>query len=288
MTTSPIDAARDFLLREGRLLEQRRFAAELDGEPPDGVVDALRGFRNPDGGFGHGLEPDKRSPRSQPLDVQLALQVLLRAGSAPTELVRPACDFLASVATDDGMVPLVLDDVAAFPHAPHLRPEWFPPGPNPTAMLAGLLHALGATHPWPDLATETCLTVLERDGVEREGHSIHAVLVLLEHAPDRERADALLPAVADALPHASYYRADAGDPEYGVTPTDLAPTPGSFSAALFDDATITAHLDRLARDQQPDGGWPITWPTVSDATRTEYRGIRTVDAVSTLRAYGRL
>ena len=288
MTTPSVDAARDFVLREARLLEQRRLATELDGAPPDGVVDALRGFRNADGGFGHGLEPDKRAPASQPLDVQFAFDALLRAHVAPTDLVLPACDFLASVATDDGMVSLVLRGVDEFPHAPHVSPESFPPGLNPTAFLAGQLHALGVAHPWREQATDACLTVLERDGIEEEAHSIHAVLELLAHLPDRARADALFAAVADTLPRAAYFKSDADTDDYGVTPLELAPTPDSYARDLFDDAAIDAHLDRLARDQQPDGGWPISWPPVSEATRTEYRGIRTLDALHTLRAYGRL
>lgn len=291
MTTSPIDAARDFLLREGRLLERRRFATEFEGAAPDGVVDALVGYRNADGGFGHGLEPDKRSPRSQPLDVQFAFEALLHSGLPPgdlVDLVRPAADFLAGVAEPDGTVPLVLPGVDAYPHAPHVSPDSFPPGLNPTAMLAGLLHALGVAHPWRDRADDRCFSILEQDGVPPEAHTVHAVMVFLEHVPDRTRADALFPAVAEALPRASFFRADPDDDGYGVAPTELAPTPASPWRALFDDALFDAHLDRLARDQQPDGGWPITWPAIGEATRLEYRGIRTLDALHVLGAYGRL
>ncbi len=292
--TGSIDRARDFLLREGRLLEQRRFATEFDGEPPDGVVDALIGFRNPDGGFGHGLEPDKRAPHSQPLDVQFAFEALLASGApvAPGtpahDLATRATDFLTSVSTPDGMVPLVLPGVDDFPHAPHVSAAAFPPGMNPTAAIAGLLHALGVEHEWRDRATAACLAELERDGVPTEGHAIHTAVVLLEHAVDRDTADAYLSPVQDALAHATWFRCDADDPTYGVTPVELAPTPASPWRALFDDATFDAHLDRLARDQQPDGGWPITWPAVSATTEAEYRGIRTLDALHALGAYGRL
>ena len=277
---SPVAAARGYLLREGRLLERRRFATEFEGASPDGVVDALLGYRNADGGFGHGLEPDKRTPRSQPLDVQFALEALVHSAARAPELATAAASFLEAMAEPDGMVTLVLPGVEDFPHAPHVSAASFPPGLNPTALLAGLLHAMGVAHPWRERATEACLAALERDGVPTEGHVIHAVVVLLEHVPDRARAD--------ALAHASYFRSDADDPEYGITPTDLAPTPASPWRALFADADFDAHLDRLARDQQPDGGWPINWPAVSAATETEYRSIRTLDALHVLTAYGRL
>jgi hypothetical protein len=51
---------------------------------------------------------------------------------------------------------------------------------------------------------------------------------------------------------------------------------------------IEGHLDRLVRDQQPDGGWAITWQPPGTASTLEWRGIETVRALRTLRAYGRL
>jgi hypothetical protein len=59
-------AAERFLRAEARLLEQRLFDTLFHGAPASGVVDALRGYRNADGGFGHGLEPDKRCPAACP------------------------------------------------------------------------------------------------------------------------------------------------------------------------------------------------------------------------------
>jgi hypothetical protein len=54
------------------------------------------------------------------------------------------------------------------------------------------------------------------------------------------------------------------------------------------DDVLAAHLDRLERDQQPDGGWPITWEPPGDAAVLEWRGIVTLDALRALVSYGRL
>src|SRR5215831_9030505 len=88
-----------FLLNQARLLERRLFATCFLGQPAAGVIDALRGYRNDDGGFGHALEPDKRCPASLPIDVEVALQVMATAGHADEGLVRGACDWLTGVAT---------------------------------------------------------------------------------------------------------------------------------------------------------------------------------------------
>jgi hypothetical protein len=57
-------AACGFMFREARLLEQRLFAALFLGAPAQGVVDGVVAYRNPDGGFGYGLEPDKAVRRA--------------------------------------------------------------------------------------------------------------------------------------------------------------------------------------------------------------------------------
>ena len=83
-------AGREFLRREGRLVERRLFAACFEGADSAGVVDALRGYANDDGGFGHGLEPDKRCPASLPIDVEVALQAMVAAKASDPALVDAA------------------------------------------------------------------------------------------------------------------------------------------------------------------------------------------------------
>src|SRR5262245_52353642 len=83
-------AARTFVEANGRVLDQLVLAARSDGGDPGAVVTALAAYRNDDGGFGHGLEPDKRCPASQPLDVEVALETLLAAGATTPDLVAGA------------------------------------------------------------------------------------------------------------------------------------------------------------------------------------------------------
>jgi hypothetical protein len=76
-----LEAARTFVNLQGRVLEQRLFACLVDDAPAEGVLRAVGAYRNDDGGLGHGLEPDKRAPSSQPLDVSFALETLETAGA---------------------------------------------------------------------------------------------------------------------------------------------------------------------------------------------------------------
>lgn len=286
MTTETFTAGRAFIRREARLLERRLFATLFEGAPAAGVVDALRGYQNEDGGFGHGLEPDKRCPASLPIDVEVAFEALATADVTDAPMVRRACDYLGSVADALGAVPLSFPVMEAYPRAEHWSEWTYTPGLNPTAGLAGRLYRMGVEHPWLVQATAYCWTVLE-SAVPDEAHALAEVLVFLEHVPDQDRAAALVPAVEERLPKASWFRADPDGQDYGVTPLHLAPAPGSPWRRLFPDALVDGHLDRLQRDQQPDGGWPIAWEPPSQASTLEWRSIETLRALRTLTAYGR-
>lgn len=284
MDDTVYEAARLFLHRQGRLVERRLFATLFEGAPATGVVDALRGYQNGDGGFGHALEPDKRDPSSLPIDVEVAFQTLAAADARDESMVRRACDYLASVAEPGGAVPLAFPTMEAYPRAEHWSDWTYRPGVFPTAGLVGLLFRLGVDHPWRALAAEFCWSSLE-GAVPDDAHALAEVLVLLEHAPHDGRSTAVLAGVRRQLPTAAWYRGDPWDPGYGVTPLHLAPTPDSPWRRLFDDDLLDGHLERLRRDQQPDGGWPLTWEPPGEAAVLEWRGIETLRALRTLAAY---
>jgi hypothetical protein len=276
-----LERGREFIYATARVLEQRLYATLFEGAAATGVIDALRAYRNDDGGFGHGLEPDARAPASQPVDVWFAFDTLVAARARADDLVLPACDWLATLGVP---VPIMLPSVREYPQARHWRETAdFPPGLFGTIGATAALHALGTEHPWRDGSTEWCLRELARDPLD-DAHTITWALQLLEHVGD----DQLVDRVTRALPHARYFLRDPDDESYGLTPLAFAPSPQSPWRVLFDDADIDAHLDRLGAKQDGDGGWDVTWDPPSEASRLEWRGILTVTNLRVLRAYGRV
>jgi hypothetical protein len=271
------ERAREFVYRTGRVLERRLFARRFEGADARGVVDAVLAYRNDDGGFGNGLEPDKLAPQSQPLDVQFALRMLSEAETREPYIGERACDFLATVADERGFVPIVLPSVAHYPRAAHWGDGNFPPGTSPTTAIVGYLHEPGIEHRWLTLARESCSKAVESEP-PKEAHQIHDAVVFAERAPGGAR---LLAKLAETLPQADFFRRDPDDESYGLPPT-------RFPRDWFDDDLYEAHLDRLESEQEDDGGWPIAWEPPGPASVCAWRAISTIDALRTLDANGRL
>lgn len=279
------DAAHSFMSDHARPVEQAVHAVLFAGGDPVAVVEALLPYRNDDGGFGHGLEPDKLVPDSQALDVEVAFERLATAGALAPELLAPACDWLATIADGSGAVPVLMANSNDHPRAGHWNAPSYPPGLNPTAAIAGHAHAIGVKHRWLDLATDYCFAEIEAGNVANEGHELLAVTKFLDSAPDRDRVAAVAPLIAAAIESASFMKYDPASDAYGVTPIDFAPLPNSLAASWFPEAIIEGHLTALAAQQEDDGGWPIAWePPTPDSLRA-WRGIRTLAALRTLTAY---
>lgn len=284
-------AGERFITMQARLLDRRLFATCFLGAPAAGVVDALRGYQNSDGGFGHGLEPDIRCPASLPIDIEVAFKAMSTAGTLDETMVRRACDFLARTAAEvgaSGAVPPAFDVIEAFPRAAHWTEWTYQPGINPTAGLVGLLYKLGVEHPWMRQATAYCWEKLESGQVLDDVHTFSEALVFLEHVPDRDRADGCAAELAGRMAEVPGLHLDPDAEGYGLSPLHFAPTSEARWRELFTAEQIEAHLDKLAGEQQPDGGWTISWEPPSEASTLEWRGIVTLEALRTLTSYGRL
>ncbi|WP_328501364.1 hypothetical protein OG828_14475 [Streptomyces sp. NBC_00457] len=295
---SPLFRAEQFVWLTARVLEQRLFAHHFLHGSPDPVETALDAYRNEDGGYGHALEPDLRGPVSQPLHTGHALRVLDSIGRCSGQRVERVCRYLTSVSTPDGALPSVQPAQRGYPTAPFVPIVDDPPSELlATGPVVGLLHRNEVWHAWLFRATDFCWHTVE-SLKQSHPYEIEAAVAFLDSAPDRPRAEA----AADRLGRlVREHRLAALDPErldaFPVSPDyapgehhfpyDYARTPGSLSRAWFTDEEMERSLDHLASRQQEDGGWPITWRQWAPGTALEARPMVTIEALRTLRAYGR-
>lgn len=298
--TVDLPAAAAFLASAGRVLDRRRFDLLTGSGGADAVVAAVDGYRNADGGYGWGLEPDLRSGSSQPGGALHALEAFADLAPATTHRAAQVCDWLASVTLPDGGLPFALP----VPDPAACAPFWAQADPTTsslqlTAVVAATAHRVAVSdraveeHPWLARATAYCLGAVEALDAAVHAMELAFAVQFLDAAgrapgaaADEARAllDRLRPLVpADGLLHVAGGAAD----EF-MRPLDFAPFPGGPARELFAPSVVQGELDRLAAGQQPDGGWTVDFDSWSPAAALEWRGHRTVNALVLLRANGRL
>lgn len=278
-------AARRFVHRDARLLDRLAFDAAFDGGDPAAVLHALGSYQNADGGFGHALEPDTRTSSSQPLYLELALEYMDEAGARDPHRLLRACDWLAGVLGPDGGAPILIESFRDADFAPHWADGPGALGINPNGGIAGRLLKLGVEHPVRERLHDFCWRSVE--GIDG-AHNVGEALIFLEHAPDRRRAEVRAEALVRHLPQTRLFKADPAAPGYGLDALFYARTPQAWAHRWLDPALVRTALSHLEATQQADGGWPIDWTPPGSAAVAEWRGILTVRAVRTLRAYGRV
>jgi hypothetical protein len=294
--TVDLPAAAGFLASAGRVLDRRRFELLFGEGSPEPVLAAVDGYRNPDGGYGWGLEPDLRSATSQPGGALHALEVLADVAPATTERARELCDWLAAVSLPDGGLPFALP----VPDPAACAPFWTGADPTRsslqiTAVVAATAHQVAAAdpavarHPWLDRATGYCLSAIgEVDGRTHAMELAFATRFLDAAAQARPEAVELVERLRAVVPDDGLLHVAGGAADEYMRPLDFAPLPGGPARTLFASGVVEAELDRLVEGQQADGGWAVDFGSFSPAAALEWRGHRTVQALLLLRANGRL
>ncbi|WP_152363310.1 hypothetical protein [Microlunatus speluncae] len=288
--------AESFLTRHGRLLDRRRFELLLGRGSTDAVLAALDGYRNPDGGYGWGLEPDLRAPESQPGGALHAFEVLAELGAVTTPRSAQLCDWLESVTLPDGGLPFALPVADGRGSAPF----WVEADPtestlHSTAFVVGVALRVAvhdravADHAWIERAIAYCLGEIEKLDAAPHAIALAFTIQFLDALSDSRPAEAaaLLERLGRYLPEDGVVPVAGGSPDEAIRPLIFAPLPGRPARRLFSDAVINADLDRLAAAQHEDGGWRVDFASYSPAAELEWSGYETVRAVSVLRANGR-
>ncbi|MET9885844.1 hypothetical protein ABZZ20_22445 [Streptomyces sp. NPDC006430] len=295
---TPLARAEQFIWLTARVLEQHRFAFHFLGAEADPVDTALGSYLNPDGGYGHALDPDLRGPLSQPLHTAYALRVLDGLGRCAGQRIDRLCRHLTRVSTADGALPVLRAAPRAFPVAPYHQVHDDPPGELlTTGPVVGVLHRNRIWHAWLFRATDFCW-----ERVENLRHShpyeVQSAVAFLEGVPDRARAVATADrlgrmvreqrlVVLDPRRRAEYPHHPGYAPGENLFAHDLARRPESLARGWFTDEEMRHSLDFLAAQQQSDGGWPVRREAWAPGSSLERRPIATLEALLTLRAYGR-
>ncbi|WP_327107700.1 hypothetical protein [Nonomuraea glycinis] len=291
-----LSAAESFMATHARVLDRRRFELLMHRTGPAAALAALDGYRNADGGYGWGLEPDLRSPESQPGAALHAFEVFENVAPATSPQAVALCDWLESVSLPDGGLPFALPLTVSAGTAP-----WWQ-GADPTVSALQITSVTAAAawrvaahdpavaaHPWLERATRYCLTAIEALDQAPHAYVLAFAVRFLDIVYDsRPEAADLLRRLSAYVPADGRVRVEGGTENEALHPLDLAPYPDRPARELFTPKVIGADLDRLAALQQDDGGWIVDYATISPAGSLDWRGHTTVSAVEVLRRNSRI
>jgi hypothetical protein len=280
-----VAAAERFVFENARLLDRQRLAVLLHDAPSEPVLASLGAYRNPDGGFGHGLEPDVRGPHSEPVSTLQAVELLIELGATGDPMLAAAAQWLASITAEDGSIPMVMPTAAGYPHAPWMTPS--EGGSHLTFMLAGALLEAGASSPWLRRACDWCWKRIDsQHGLG--GYWIKAGLTFLDAVGDENRAIAAIERLASGIETDGSIPVEGGTDDERLRPLMLSPRPGLRSRMLFTPSQIELELDGIESGQQSDGGWTFDFLAWCPGQELDWRGGVTLGSLRTLRLHGRI
>lgn len=302
LSQAAFQRAKAFVLEQGRDLDRALLAFHLADGTADSVLAALAAYQNDDGGFGHGLEPDLRTPASSVIATTVAFQNFRSLG-VPAEhpQVQKGMAYLLDTFDASRLVwPIIPPEVEDAPHAPWWDYASSEAGfggflSNPRVEIVGYLHDYSALVPADLLESVTTAVFSHLDSLpdEMEMHDLICFVSLAETPSlpktDRDRIWAKLATAAEI--------GVAREPEqlsgYVLKPLYVAPSPDSPLAGQFAEE-VAVNLDFEIEQQGADGAWSpnFSWgdqhPAAWQIAKREWQARMTLRNLRTLRDFGRL
>ena len=198
LTQAAFKSAKNFIMDQGRALDQKRFEFHFEAGSANAVLAALASYQNDDGGFGNSLEPDIRTSASSAIATTVGFQ-LLREIRAPAghALVRRGIEYFVTTYDESRQVwPIIPPEVEKAPHAPwgnyESSAETF--GQfivNPRAEIVGYLHEFSDGVP-TKLLKPLAATVMKHLNSPPDEMEMHDILCLArlaetEALPNRDK-----------------------------------------------------------------------------------------------------
>ncbi|HET7768120.1 MAG TPA: hypothetical protein VFN74_05040 [Chloroflexota bacterium] len=288
-----LDGARAFVYENGALWERALFAQLFEGGDRRQTLRCLAAHQNEDGGWGHALEHDVRTPASSAVVTEFALGVMREFDLADAELVSATARWCVAAQTEEGEFTLG-EEFHGYPRAPW----WQEARRWPPTAITGRVAAVGAAPPELLERTRRWVERNARPSAEAwppEGLSVED-LRGLDGESWRYRlyhyADYFLNVPEGDLPKVGPTR-DEWRREIVAKAVALAESQEGAECALgwastpaMPQGAMPAHLierrlSALAAGQQEDGGW-------GDAHGLpQWRALSTIWALKALREHGK-
>ncbi len=275
MTFDPAKA-RDFVYRKGTLLERALFAWLFEGGRLERLQQIILCYKNPDGGFGHGLEHDIKAPQSHPLALEYLLGMMKHAGVPAGSIFAGASDWLEARMDEQGNLRNP-PETRQYP----LEPWWREMGGQtmPDSIVGNLMRYSAAT---PSLINKTKAWALANYTPEKVKDNNW--LFMAYHAFDYFFAIDDLPELQDlrraTVDNIVACALAAPENQYDSLFV-FAPTPDSMIARALPPGLADRFLDALSNAQQAEGHW------LDQHNLPQWYPMTTINVLLALKRYGR-
>ena len=268
--------AREFVYRNGTLLERALFAWLFEGGCLERLHQIILCYKNPDNGFGHGLEHDIKAPQSHPLALEYLLGLMKHAGLPPGSIFAGTADWVEAQMDERGDLRNP-PETRAYP----LESWWQEEGGQtmPDSIVGNLMRFGFAT---PSLIEKTKAWVLanyspakiqDNEWLFMAYHAFDFFFAV-DDFPELERfkqaAVDNIVACAEAAPENQYDSLFV-----------FAPTPDSMIARTLPAGLPDRFLDALSKAQQPEGHW------LDQHNLPQWYPMTTINVLLALKRYGR-
>lgn len=271
-----VGKARDFVYRNGTLLERALFAWLFDGGCLERLHQIILCYKNPDSGFGHGLEHDLKAPQSNPLALEYLLGVMRHSGIPAGSILDGAANWVEAQMDERGD----LRNPAATRAYP-LAPWWQEDGGQvmPDSIVGNLMRfgcatssLIDKTKTWA-LSNYTPEKIRGNEWLFMAYHTFDFFFAVAD-LPDLERfrqatVDNIV-ACAIAAPENQYDSLFA-----------FAPSPDAMIADALPDGLLDRCLDSLADAQRDEGHW------LDQHNLPQWYPMTTINVLLALKRYGR-
>lgn len=293
--------ARSFMLEHARPVERAIFLKRFEGGSGDDVLLELSKFQNADGGFGHGLEPDSRTPVSSVLCMDVAFELLELADlqmNRSTMVEGAIAFYLENYNRDLRSWRIIPPETETSPHANHwdaagldARFDFYRVNPR--------LEVLARLYDYSDLVpdeflksvTEKAFSDLQESS---EGLGVNDVICAVRlgqaHGLPFKYLDQLQARLANWIP--DIVETDPAKwTEYCLKPLEIIKDPSSPWRPLVRAAVLT-QLDMTEGDQSDSGCWEPFWswrgayPDDWLIAKVEWQGYITLNTLFTLANFG--
>ena len=244
--------ARCFVHAHGNLWERALWDYLFDEGSDERVQRILAGYKNADGGFGHGLEHDIKTPMSNPLMLEFLLTVMRDTGLPPGSLLNETPDWVERIQTEDGSLqnPPGLGD---YPRA-----QWWSEGQDKPDSITGNLLKLNLCPPAVRQRTgdwvQKNLTLDDVQSNEWLFMAYHAYDYFMNE-DDFPKIEEYRAATLENIYQTALAHEITGEMNKLFPFFQFAPGPDSIVAQEAPEGLVDRLLDHLESSQREDGGW---------------------------------